>query len=192
MFGLFKKQLVPQEPGRDVIVPRLKHLNFLSVYDQMGAAAEDRPITEPFAADLLVTYAFDLPEMFQMVSVRDCGELGLSPGELREIALTNLRKQLPPVQVEGQPPIYMAKVGNDLEACLLLLDEVWVDISAQLPGEIVAAVPSRDMLLFTSNEWHDVVVELKALASESVQKFPDAHNLTQALLVRRGEKWVEL
>jgi uncharacterized protein YtpQ (UPF0354 family) len=192
MFGLFKKQPVPQEPNRDVIVPRLKHLNFLSVYDQMGAAAEDRPVTEPFAADLLVTYAFDLPEMFQMVSVRDCNELELSPGELRAIALTNLRKQLPSVQVEGQPPIYMAKVGNDLEACLLLLDEVWTDISSQLPGEIVAAVPSRDMLLFTSNEWQDVVSELRALASETVQKFPDAHNLTQSLLIRRGEKWQEL
>jgi uncharacterized protein YtpQ (UPF0354 family) len=192
MFGLFKKQPAPQEPNRDVIVPRLKHLNFLSVYDQMGATAEDRPITEPFAADLLVTYAFDLPETFQMVSVRDCNELGLSTGELKALALSNLRKQLPSVQVEGQPPIYMAKVGNDLEACLLLLDEVWTDISSQMPGEIVAAVPARDMLLFTSSEWQDVVKELKALASETVQKFPDAHNLTQSLLIRRGEKWVEL
>jgi uncharacterized protein YtpQ (UPF0354 family) len=190
VFGLFKKR-EPEMPKADSIVPRLKHLNFLGVYDQVDAPAEARPITEPFAADLLVTYAFDMPEMFQMVSLLDCDELGLTPQRLRAIALANLRRQMPPVQIEGTPPIYIAKVGGEMEACLLLLDEVWEDIASQLPGEIVAAVPARDLLMFTSSEWTDIVVELRALTQETVEKFPDRHNLTTALLTRRGGRWEE-
>ena len=66
MFGFFKKKQLP-EPDASQIVPRIKHTNFLQALREMGTGPDDTPVTEPLVADLLVTYAFDLPDMFQMV-----------------------------------------------------------------------------------------------------------------------------
>ena len=61
MFGLLKKKVAPEATASQ-IVPRIKHQNFLAAVAGAGVPEGDKPYTEPLAGDLLVTYAFDLPE----------------------------------------------------------------------------------------------------------------------------------
>jgi uncharacterized protein YtpQ (UPF0354 family) len=52
--------------------------------------------------------------------------------------------------------------GADYVASLLLFDDVWAEIQETTAGDIVAAVPSRDVLLFTDSTSKEGIEELRA------------------------------
>ena len=97
-----------------------------------------------------ITYAFDLPSAFMMCPVREMSRMGLSLAQLRARAVANLRPQAANVQLGGKPPVLVVKTGNDLEACMLLLDESWHQLAGRVPGQMLIAVPTRSVLLVTS------------------------------------------
>jgi hypothetical protein len=55
------------------------------------AGPEESPVTEPRVAVLLVTYALDLPDVFQMFTHHDMKELGLTLEQERAATLSNLK-----------------------------------------------------------------------------------------------------
>jgi uncharacterized protein YtpQ (UPF0354 family) len=172
-----------------MIVPRIKHTNFLLALRDIVKKEEDTPVTEPLVADLLITYAFDLPEAFQMVCARDLRRLGLSLEQIRSIAVTNLKKQLGEIGREGEPPVVRMVVGNNLEACLLLVDGVWQALADKIPPDIVVGVPTRDVLLVTSSASTRGGVQLLREAVGQAHASESTHALTLHLLARRGGKW---
>ena len=193
MFGLFRKKQ-SSEPDASQIVPRIKHTNFLQALCDIGSGLDDTPVTEPFVADLLITYAFDLPDTFEMVRPLDCQRLGLTQPQLRQIAVTNLRKQIGEVHAENlaegklPTPLLMLVAGNDLEACLLLLDDIWEPFSRQVVGEMVVAVPTRDLVYVTGSQSPEALQVVREAVAEA-QSREKTHSLTRHLLVRRGRKW---
>jgi uncharacterized protein YtpQ (UPF0354 family) len=189
MFNPFKKK-TKSEPDRSCIVPRIKHTNMLAALGEINVPQNELPFTEPLVADLLIAYSFDLPGMFQMVKVSDLQRLGLTPQELQDIALENLRMQLTDIKAEGQgTPIIWLTAGKDLGACLLLLDKLWTDLSKQLPGEIVVAVPEPDTVFATSTEWPGGLELMRELTDGAVER-ADTHRLTDRFLVRRQGVWL--
>lgn len=191
MFGLFKKkpQVVEQPDKTSLIVPRIKHTNFLAAVRERIKNEDDLPITEPLVGDLIVTYAFDLPETFQMARVRDIKGLGLSPEQLRATAVANLAQQLGNIGRTGEPPLVNIVTGNNLEACVLLLDEFWQMLAAKIPPEIVVGVPTRDTLLVTTSASTKGGVQLLRQAIQATRTGDNTHWLTEHLLVRRADKW---
>ena len=188
MFKRFKK--IKPESERSRIVPRIKHTNMLAALDKMNVPPDELPFTEPLVADLLVAYAFDLPETFQMFKRSDLQRLGLTATELHEIALSNLRRQLTNLKAEGQgTPVIFLTAGEDLTACLLLLDELWADLSEQLPSEIVVAVPTRGIVLATSSVWPEGLSLMRELADGAIER-EYTHGLTNSFLVRRNDRWI--
>jgi len=189
MFGLFKKKPEAAEPDASLIVPRIKHTNFLVALRDIVKKEDDMPVTEPLVADLLITYAFDLPETFQMVCARDAQRLGLSPEQLRGAAVTNLKKQLGNIGREGEPPLLKMVVGNNLEACLLLVDGIWQSLATKIPPEIVVGVPTRDVLLVTTSASTKGGLQLLRDAVREAHGRESTHALSLQLLARRGDKW---
>ena len=53
-----------------------------------------------------------------------------------------------PLRTGGSPATALAVRGSGL----LLVDHLWEQIGPQLPGELIAAVPSRDMLAVTGSQ----------------------------------------
>ena len=45
----------------------------------------------------------------------------------------------------------MLKAGGDYEASLLLFDDIWRDGQVKVDGDIVVAVPAKDVLLVTGS-----------------------------------------
>ncbi|MCW3053362.1 MAG: hypothetical protein JWN14_2532 [Chthonomonadales bacterium] len=69
----------PAEPGRETIVPRIKSTQMLVTLANMGYPTDQLPVTEPLVADLLISYAFDLPQTFQMVTPHHLERLAIQP-----------------------------------------------------------------------------------------------------------------
>ena len=193
MFGLFKKKPevapVAQPLDPSLIVPRIKHTNFLAALRDRIKDEDNMPATEPLVADLLVTYAFDLPETFQMVRVADVRQMGLSQEQLRTTSVANLKKQIGHLGYTGNPPVLKMAVGNNLDACVLLMDDFWQTLAGKIPPEIVVGVPTRDVLLVTTSASTKGGIEMLRKAIAEAQIGDDTHWLTKHLLVRRAEKW---
>ncbi|MBN2294883.1 MAG: DUF1444 family protein [Pirellulales bacterium] len=191
MFGFLKRMFgggQQPEPSADCLVPRIKNQNFLPALKEHGIPDDQLPITEPLVGDLLVTYAFDLPHTFQMVMPNDCSELGIPLDKARRIAIRNMARSFPPPDIQSKPPIYSLIVGSDMEACLLLVDELWKQLDERVPGQIVAAVPARDVMLYTSSESEEGLAAIKKIAAE-VFAANDVHGLTEQLLTWKDGKW---
>src|SRR5262249_6649927 len=166
-----------------------KHTQFLASLQEMGVPADELPVTEPFVGDLLITYAFDLPGIFEMVSNAELERLAIRPGELRGIAISNLKRQLPEIGIEERLPCGGIGTGTNLEACRLLAATFWNDVASEMPGEVVAAVPSRDVLLFCSSQEADGLQALQELAAE-VRQAESTHALSEHLFVWQQGRWV--
>lgn len=55
-------------------------------------SGRDEPVIERLAGDLLVTYAFDLPDRFEFVARRHCEALGLAAGDLPALRAHRARR----------------------------------------------------------------------------------------------------
>eukprot|EP01031_Cornospumella_fuschlensis_P043297 gene43297-52922_t len=140
MFGLFRKrqadaEVRPAAPAQPapldlaMIVPVVKAI----VGDDDPATVielppDEAPLSRPFVADLIVMYAIDHPDRFEFISNRHLRECGLSIEQLHDLALSNLPRRTPPVEMHGQSPRYMITAGGNMEATLLLHDALWDEI----------------------------------------------------------------
>ncbi len=187
MFGWFKKKApVETGPDRSCVVPRIKTLKFTAALKEMGIPDDQLPFTQPLVADLLVTYAFDLPG----ASGAALAELGISPEETRSVAVENLRRVLPQIGTADVENVHRIVTGENLEACTLLAGPFWDQVATKMPGEIVVAVPSRDIVLFCSSQSPEGIANLREL-SQGIVEEAGTHGLSERLLVWRQKKWAE-
>lgn len=191
MFGLSKKKPaeVAQQGGALTVVPRIKHTNFVTTLRSIVKNEDDLPVTEPLVGDLLVTYAFEQSGAFKMLCRHHLQRLGWSQEELRANAEANLRKHFGEVQWAGELPVLQMIVGNDLEACVLLLDEVWEDLVDSVPSEILVGIPTRNVLLIGSTESGEKGIAKLHESVEAARTGSNTHWLTDNLLVRREGRW---
>lgn len=187
----------PEQPAavgtRDDIVPRIKHKNFLStVADILVKDPESHrgnlPVTCPLVGDLIVSYAFDLPESYVMVNRGETERLGLTLDELHRTAVHNLEKRLPSVAAKQVGSMVIVQVGEDLEACMLLLDRFWEGMQAQLPGKLLVCAAHRSVLLFCSDEWPAGPSEMRAAAAE-IQGEDPVHALSGQIMTWDKGAW---
>jgi hypothetical protein len=190
-----KPEAKPQEARSDVlarIVPVIKAGIPPNASIRIGTTtlpADDMPVLRSLAGDLVVMYAEDFDDRFEFVSQRRMRELELTPDALHNLAVRNLPARAPKVQLHGQSPRYMVTCGGNFEAALLLHGKLWSTLAEKLPGELLVAVPARDLLFVSSTGSPDAQSFLLARAR---QELADArHALSKKLFVRRDGRWLE-
>ena len=77
----------------------------------------------------------------------DFTKTGKTLDELRAIAMDNLRRRATGRMVTGSDGLYLISAGGNIDASLILLDEVWKDARLQFAGEPLIAVPDRNTLI---------------------------------------------
>ncbi len=139
-------------------------------------------------ADIYVVFAIDLEDRIKGLSVDEADSLGMSVASRLTIAIENLTAILPPIECHGEGPWFLLTAGGDYTASVLLLDSVWDQLSERVQGDIVAAVPSRDVLLFTGSNSKEGLAAVREKAAE-ISKTGD-HVIANTLIRRRDGKWV--
>ena len=186
------------EPGRDDtpidrsrIVPVVKDRAWLTeIQASLEARGAKQPLEvvfEDFTEDLVIVYAEDAPRNIRYLTPKNLTELGFRKDQLRGIAVTNLRKALPKIEVRPGTLVSMISAGGDYEASLLLLDSIWSSRKLAVEGDVVVAVPSRDQLLFTGSRNREGVVKLRELASKLARDA--SYRLTDRLFVYRDGRF---
>jgi uncharacterized protein YtpQ (UPF0354 family) len=175
----------PRPLTPEQIVPVVKDRGWLKHVG--GSKANSKQVIEDLNGDLVVVYAEDGPQNIRYFSADDLEKAGVQRPALRELAIANLRRILPPPEAVKGPQISMMTAGQDYVSSLLLLDEIWNADNLAVDGDIVIAIPTRDVLLFTGSKNKDGVKKLRELAKKAHADGP--YSLTDRLFVYRGGKF---
>ena len=146
-------------------------------------------VVRPFLPGLLTTYVVDEPQQLRFLNERDLASEGTTVESLHDRAMRNLRElAATQLRVAAHGPIFPVFIDGNFEASALLLDELWDrGLAPHVAGEIVAAVPARDVLAVGSAASTAAVQELRGLIG---RLWPTGdHLLSDKLLIRRSGSW---
>ena len=148
MFSFFKKAKETARPA-PVVVPRIKHTNFLAAVDSIpGMTDASRPLTEPLVGDLLLTYAIDIGPSYLSVTAATLKDHNLQQDDLRALAQASGRQALKEIQFRTDGTIHELTAPENMAACSLLYPELWRQIEQEMGAPIAVAFPHRDFVLY--------------------------------------------
>jgi len=171
----------------DQVVPRIYVALPDSGASDITLSDEDSPVERYLVADLLLLYAFDLGSHYQIVAHRDLKSLGVSADELHDRALSNLRRLELDVRAHQGDRTIMLTAGGNYEATLIVLPEIWESVSPMVSGNIIAAVPARDLLYFTGDADPENLADLRRCTSKALEQVDKP--LSRAFIRWTGTKW---
>jgi uncharacterized protein YtpQ (UPF0354 family) len=172
---------------RTRIVPVIKDRQWFDAMQRRGR--EQTPpldlVAEPLNGELVVVYAENRLGALRILSSRD--DVG-DRARLREVALTNFSRILPKIEIRpGADGVLLVSAGGEFDASLLLADNLWTGGQIKVDGDIVVAVPAKDVLIVTGSHNAAGLARLRAAAA----KFAFGPNgLTSALFAYRDGKFV--
>ncbi len=173
----------------DSVVPRI----YVALPDAGAAeitlSKADSPVERRLVADLLIFYAFDTGSHYEIVAYRDLEDLGVTCDELHDRALLNLRGLKLDVRAHKGDRIIMLTAGGNYEATLILLPEIWESVSQMVSGQIVAAVPARDVLYFTGDADSENLADMRRWTSKAIEQVDKP--LSRAFIRWTGAHWEE-
>jgi uncharacterized protein YtpQ (UPF0354 family) len=171
------------------IVPVVKDRAWLAETQQLFRSRQDgqEPVFDEFNKELVVVYVEDSPgRMRYLWSAED---LGVARADLRALAVKNLLRILPKIERRQHDDAFsIISAGGDYEASLLLVDDIWSSGEIKVEGDIVVAVPARDVLLVTGSRSRKGLKAVRAMAAELAK---GQYRLTETLFVYRNGKFVK-
>ncbi len=178
---------------RTCIVPIIKDRPWLEESRQrsvtLGAEGTPEQVYEDFNQDLIILYGEDSEKNICYFTLKDLEAAKIERRGLRELACENLKRLLPKVELHGSSGSYMITAGGTYEASLLLLDSIWRNEQLDVRGDIVVAIPTRDLLLVTGSEDAEGLAKVKETVRDAYST--SAYRLTPKLFVRRDGRFVE-
>ncbi len=164
------------------IVALIKDSEYVESLNKTGNS-----VLEHMCGDLWIVYAVDKPESIVSLARTDMTAAGIAQENLRYLALENLHRIMPSAERHGDGPWYWIFAGGDYTASLLLFDSIWEQLADSVEGDIVAAVPARDTLLFTGSESPEGLKMIKEQANHVVTT--GNYVVSDTLIVRRDGRW---
>jgi len=188
-----QERLASARLDRSLIVPIVKDRQWFAASQASlrarGISGAPEFVSEPYNDDLVVFYAEDSPKNIRYLIPQRLDEAGISRGELRALAVANLKRMLPKIEMHNGPLVSMITAGGSYEASLLLMDEIWSQpaLRAAVDGDVVVAIPARDLLFFTGSRSPAGIARLREIATKSLKQA--SYTLTDTLFVRRNGKF---
>jgi len=145
----FCDSFTPKQPiALETILPVIKDKRFIQNLAEMNPEAAKQQVYEYYNSDLDIFYVVDTEHSLRYLTKKDTDELDLSIEALREVAINNLNRF--DVRCHGEDGYYMLTAGGTYEASMILLD-IWYKDNFDIDGNIIIAVPSRDVVLITGS-----------------------------------------
>ena len=182
------------EVDRSRIVPVIKDAPWLEETRQAmltrGAKETPEHVWEEFCPGLILVYAEDSPKNIRYLRPEDLETAKIERAELRKLASENLERLLPKIELRGTNGLYMITAGGDYEASLLVLDSIWNGGEMEVKGDVVVAIPTRDLLLVTGSADTKGIAEVREMVKQAIAE--GSYRLTEKLFVYRDGKFAEL
>jgi uncharacterized protein YtpQ (UPF0354 family) len=171
------------------IVPVIKNRKWLEDAERRikAAGVKQTQLVDDFVDDLVVAYAEDTDKIFRYIARH---EYKGRWENLRSLALDNLKRVAPKIQIHGlTKDVTGVSAGDDYTSSLLVVNGLWLSPERfKVKGDVVVAIPSRELILVTGTE-NGKVSEFRRYVANVYAKgqFP----LSQTLLVYRNNRFTK-
>ena len=169
------------------ILPVIKPKSFLNASANMGGPAVSPGVHEMYNDELVILYAMDLPNNVRGLSESDLTDLGIARESLFEISINNLVNLIPTFQVKGGNGLFMVMAGGTYESSLILHPDTIHEDNFKVNGELVIAIPNRDVLLVTGSNDMPNVTKVVAIADKMFKE--NNYPISPFLYKRIDNKW---
>ena len=169
------------------IVPVVKNRKWLEDAERRikAAGVKQTQLVDDFVDDLVVAYAEDTDKIFRYIARH---EYKGRWENLRSLALDNLKRVAPKIQIHGvTKDVAGVSAGDDYTSSLLVVNGLWSSAERfKVKGDVVVAIPSRELILVTGTENGKVNDFRRYVANVYARgQFP----LSQTLLVYRNNRF---
>jgi len=178
----------PVAPASAVPSAKVDRARIVPVIWTKGAARSDF-LVDPLNDELVVIYAEDNGKEMRMLMATDLEPAAIKRDELRALAVANLRTVVPQVRLHQGNEYSMFTAGGTYESSLLLTPQVLTASNVKVEGDIVLAVPARNLLFVTGTRTPGGVAKLREVAGRAMRESPN--RLTDTLFVLRGGEIVK-
>jgi len=190
-FSAIFSQSASKEAGLDRtrIVPVIKDRQWLDELHntlKAGGVAQQH-LADRFNDELVIVYAQDDPNRMRYLTTQE--DFGLSREELRSLAIANLKRVLPKIEMGRVGDVALMSAGGNYEASLLLIDDIWSSGQIQVNGDIVVAIPTRDTLLVTGSRSRSGLKLVRELTAKFKSQGP--YELTDTLFRYRDGRFTK-
>jgi uncharacterized protein YtpQ (UPF0354 family) len=190
-FSAIFSQSASKEAGLDRtrIIPVIKDRQWLDeLHNTLKAkGVAQQHLADRFNDELVIVYAQDDPNRMRYLTTQE--DFGLSREELRSLAIANLKRVLPKIEMGRVGDVALMSAGGNYEASLLLIDEIWSSGQIQVNGNIVVAIPTRDALLVTGSRSRSGLKLVRELTAKFKAQGP--YELTDTLFRYRDGRFTK-
>ena len=135
-----------------------------------------RLVIRPLVQDLGIALVLDRANEIEFVQIEAIPAWGVDAQQLYETALQNLERAATELETvssgEGDSVLLMDSFADGYAAARALLPRRWREWRTRITGELVLAMPTRDLLLGFSRT-HPAFDELRAQVAEDAQSQPN-------------------
>lgn len=182
-----KKLFAPKEIVRlERVVPIIKDHRFLKETIKLNPDFKDDFLFEEYNEDLFIFYAENKETTIGYLKKEEIKPLNIGFKELKEKSIVNLGELATKVERHGSDGEYMLTMGGDFESSLILL-KIWNKENFPVKGEIIIAIPARDLVLITGSEDFDNIEKIKTKVME-INKTGD-HVVSDKLFILKNDKF---
>jgi uncharacterized protein YtpQ (UPF0354 family) len=185
IFPYFKQ--FQQSPGGSIPLPDNGNaIDNTKVYSALASGI--RLVITPVCADLNCLYILNRENGLEIIQEHQLESWQLTKQELHEIAVQNLRGTLSKyLRTQGDTNGLMLLLDGNLEAGLLLIDELWTQLEEQFGEELVVAVPARDIVYVMGKSNSEMIDQMSVSAKQLLLSCD--HPLSENLFIRKKSKW---
>lgn len=139
-----------EKPDLEQLRPVVKDAHFRQ---QVLARADDKHAwpMRPLVADLWIMLVWDQASSMRFCTMEDLAEYELSEEEAFARARENLERMPREIQREQQDGVTWLRTGDNYDASLLLIEDLWRSMAMDMQGDILVCVPSREHVLVTGS-----------------------------------------
>ena len=177
------------ELDRTRIIPVIKDRQWLDeLHNTLKAkGVAQQHLADRFNNELVIVYAQDDPNRMRYLTTQE--DFGLSREELKALAIANLKRVLPKIEMGRVGDVALMSAGGNYEASLLLIDDIWSSGQIQVNGDIVVAIPTRDTLLVTGSRSRSGLKLVRELTAKFKAQGP--YELTDTLFRYRDGRFTK-
>lgn len=161
-------------PTRDAIRVVIRTADFMQ-----KASAELGPKaavpTKPLVEGLVIVPVLDSPRTVRMLNGENRDKLGLSPAQVFDVGIANLRRAVKPLMEVAKPaaPGRFGSLGGDFyQTSRLALVDSWAPLAQAQGGVLLVAVPAADALLYSSEDSAAAIDALRTIARNVMSRSP--------------------
>lgn len=147
------------------IIPTIKPSNYFKELKHNGIEIPDL-VWENYNEDLIIIYAEDKGNNFKYFNNEEFEKLNIKKDTLLSFAINNLKNIIPDIQKIGETGDYGLTAGGDYEASLILLNTLWTKTNFDVDGDIIVAIPNRDLVFITGSNNKTSIQKLKENVDE--------------------------